>query len=72
MNNRKPPGRKSPDEGDDGKKKPKPQPQLSPDIQGKLGQLLRRHYDDMVSQGVPDRFARLIDRLDKPKSDEPR
>jgi len=68
MTNRKPPGRKSPDEGDEAKKKP----ELSPDIQGKIGQLLRRHYDDMLSQGVPDRFARLIDRLDKPKSDEPR
>ena len=67
MKNNKPSGPKPPHSGNDRKKKP----QLSPDIQGKLGQLLRKHYDNMVSQGVPDRFAQLIDRLDEPKSDKP-
>ena len=43
-------------------------PQLSPEIQGKIGQQLRKIYDDMVTQGVPDRFTSLLDRLDdKPK-----
>jgi hypothetical protein len=39
-------------------------PQLSPEIQAKIGQQLRKIYDDMVNQGVPDRFADLINRLD--------
>jgi hypothetical protein len=48
------------------------QPQLNPEIQGKIGQQLRKIYDDMVSQGVPDRFADLLDQLDKPRDSEPR
>lgn len=47
-------------------------PKLSPDIQAKIGQQLRKIYDDMVEQGVPDRFAELIDRLDKPSGNESR
>jgi hypothetical protein len=42
-------------------------PQLSPEIQAKIGQQLRKIYDDMVNQGVPDRFADLINRLDEHK-----
>ena len=37
---------------------------LSRDVQAKLGQQLRAVYDDVVSQGVPDRFAELLSRLD--------
>ena len=44
-------------------------PQLSPEIQGKIGQQLRKIYDDMVNQGVPDRFVELLSRLDKPDSE---
>ena len=40
------------------------EPQLTPEIQAKIGQQLRKIYDDMVSQGVPDRFVDLLDRLD--------
>lgn len=47
-------------------------PQLSPEIQGKIGQQLRKIYDDMVTQGVPGRFADLLDRLDKRKDSESR
>jgi len=47
-------------------------PQLGPDIQAKIGQQLRKIYDDMVDQGVPDRFAELINRLDKPNDSEKR
>ncbi len=42
-------------------------PQLSPEIQAKIGQQLRKFYDDMVNQGVPDRFADLVNRLNEPK-----
>lgn len=43
----------------------KPSARLSRDIQVKLGQQLRAIYDDVVNQGVPDRFAALLDQLDK-------
>ena len=43
----------------------KPSARLNRDIQAKLGQQLRAIYDDVVNQGVPDRFAALLDRLDK-------
>lgn len=45
---------------------------LGRDIQAKIGQQLRALYDDVVNQGVPDRFADLLDRLDKPDDKESR
>jgi len=36
---------------------------LSREVQARLGQQLRSMYDDVVSQGVPDRFADLINRI---------
>ena len=38
---------------------------LGRDVQSKIGQQLRAIYDDVLSQGVPDRFVELLDRLDK-------
>ena len=35
---------------------------LGRDVQARLGQQLRAMYDDVVNQGVPDRFNDLIDR----------
>ena len=37
---------------------------LSRDIQRKIGQQLRAMYTDVVNEGVPDRFAELLRRLD--------
>jgi hypothetical protein len=37
---------------------------LGRDVQARLGQQLRAMYDDVVSQGVPDRFTELLNRLD--------
>jgi hypothetical protein len=45
---------------------------LGRDIQAKIGQQLRAVYDDVVNQGVPDRFADLLTRLDKPQDKESR
>ncbi len=45
---------------------------LGRDIQAKIGQQLRALYDDVVNQGVPDRFADLLNRLDKPDDKESR
>lgn len=36
---------------------------LSREVQARLGQQLRSMYDDVVNQGVPDRFAELINRI---------
>jgi hypothetical protein len=38
---------------------------LGREIQTKIGEQLRAMYDDVVGQGVPDRFVDLLRRLDK-------
>jgi Anti-sigma factor NepR len=40
-------------------------PALNRDIQTKIGQQLRAIYDDVVDQGVPDRFVELLRNLDR-------
>jgi hypothetical protein len=37
---------------------------LDRQVQAKIGQQLRAMYDDVVEQGVPDRFAELLKKLD--------
>ena len=51
---------------------------LGNDVQSKIGQHLRAMYDDVVRQGVPDRFVELLAQLDrageepaKPSTDAP-
>ncbi len=39
---------------------------LNTEIQARIGHQLRAMYDDVVRQGVPERFAELIRRLDAP------
>ena len=39
---------------------------LNAEIQSRIGHQLRAMYDDVVRQGVPDRFADLIRKLDTP------
>lgn len=43
---------------------------LGRDVQAKIGQQLRAMYDDVVSQGVPDRFSDLLGRLENNKNKE--
>ena len=43
----------------------KPAPSLGEDVRGKIGRQLRDMYDDVVSQGVPDRFVDLLNRLER-------
>jgi hypothetical protein len=40
---------------------------LNSEIQSRIGHQLRAMYDDVVRQGVPDRFAELIKKLDVPE-----
>ena len=39
---------------------------LSAEIQSRIGHQLRAMYDDVVRQGVPDRFVELVRKLDGP------
>jgi len=43
---------------------------LGSDIQAKIGQHLRAMYDDVVRQGVPDRFLDLLAKLDRSEGKE--
>ncbi|HXW26651.1 MAG TPA: NepR family anti-sigma factor [Xanthobacteraceae bacterium] len=63
MKNRKPAASRSPvvpqkPAGESG-------PSLGEDIRGKIGRQLRDMYDDVVAQGVPDRFVELLNRLER-------
>jgi hypothetical protein len=37
---------------------------LGRDVQAKIGSQLRALYDEVVKEGVPDRFVELLKRLD--------
>jgi len=50
-------------------KKPGRQGGLNAEIQARIGHQLRAMYDDVVRQGVPERFADLIRKLDTPAAD---
>jgi hypothetical protein len=39
---------------------------LNREIQQKIGDQLRAMHDDIVKQGIPDRFVDLLAKLDKP------
>ena len=43
---------------------------LTTEIQARIGHQLRAMYDEVVRQGVPDRFAELVRRLDGPSAEE--
>lgn len=37
---------------------------LGREVQARLGQQLRAMYDDVINQGVPDRFVELLKRIE--------
>ena len=43
---------------------------LGREIQSKIGQQLRAIYDNVVDEGVPDRFADLLRQMDKPAGED--
>lgn len=45
-------------------------PRLGRDIQVRIGDRLRAMYDDVVEQGVPDRFTALLQRFDDQHADD--
>jgi hypothetical protein len=50
-------------------KEAKKQGGLNAEIQSRIGHQLRAMYDDVVRQGIPDRFVELIRKLDVPAPD---
>ena len=38
---------------------------LSRDVQGKLGRTLQAYFDDVVKEGVPDRFKDVLKQFDE-------
>lgn len=42
---------------------------LNAEVQSRIGHQLRAMYDDVVRQGVPDRFNELIRKLDAPEKE---
>jgi Anti-sigma factor NepR len=63
MKNRKPVASRSLDQSQEPAENGKPS--LGGEIRGKIGRQLRDMYDDVVAQGVPDRFVDLLNRLEK-------
>lgn len=45
---------------------------LDKETQAKIGQQLRAMYDEVVRQGVPDRFAELLKQLEQRDDKEPK
>jgi hypothetical protein len=43
---------------------------LGSEIKAKIGQQLRSMYADVINQGVPDRFAEILRKLDEKSSVE--
>jgi hypothetical protein len=43
---------------------------LGRDVQQKIGDQLRAMHDDIVNQGVPDRFVNLLNRLDEAEGEK--
>jgi hypothetical protein len=65
MNERKPVGQLIPMETAEtrNRKSDSKPAKLSREVQARLGQQLRSMYDDVVNQGVPDRFTDLLNRI---------
>jgi Anti-sigma factor NepR len=68
MKNSKPAASRSPDMSSEPAEKA--EPSLGRDIRGKIGRQLREMYDDVLAQGVPDRFVELLNRLEKQNENE--
>jgi hypothetical protein len=47
-----------------------PRGRLDTGIQSEIGKALRVMYDDVLKQGVPDRFANLLAKLDDARGDD--
>lgn len=64
MTNSKPQGKTMSADNSGQNSTPRKPGALNAEIQARIGHQLRAMYDDVVRQGVPDRFAELIRKLD--------
>ena len=46
-------------------RKPGDKPEIDQPVQAHLGEQLKRYFSTIVSEPVPDRFANLLDELEK-------
>jgi hypothetical protein len=73
MNDRKPLGQQKQMEtaATNRNKKAAPKPaKLSREVQARLGQQLRAMYDEVLNEGVPDRFNDLVNRINGGNKDK--
>jgi hypothetical protein len=47
----------------------KPVAKLGTDVKAKIGEQLRVIYNEIVNQGVPERFSKILQGLDDPKDE---
>ena len=47
----------------------KPAPALGPYVRRAIGRELRAMYNDIIAEGVPERFAEILRRLDEPSTE---
>ncbi len=47
----------------------KPAPVLGPYVMRTIGRELRAMYDHIITEGVPERFAAILRRLDEPSNE---
>jgi hypothetical protein len=47
----------------------KPAPALGPAVMRAIGRELRAMYAEIIAEGVPERFAEILRRLDEPSSE---
>jgi hypothetical protein len=66
MNERRPVGQHRAVESAGSRKSEAGKPaKLSREVQARLGQQLRAMYDEVLNQGVPDRFKELVTRIEE-------
>jgi hypothetical protein len=46
-----------------------PAPALGPKVMAAIGKVLRTMYAEIIAEGVPERFAEILRRLDQPTSE---
>ena len=68
MNEDEKPGRPEPMQTEVNQRKPRGR--LGREVQNKIGQQLRAMYDDVVNDGVPDRFVDMLRKLDEQQTDD--
>jgi Anti-sigma factor NepR len=47
-----------------------PAPALGPDVMAAIGRQLRLLFVEIIAEGVPERFAEILRRLDEPSNED--